>query len=103
MPENERGEGTGPGVTAEDFELAEDRPVPGPWYANVDDEIGGYSVCNADKVPSTLDPYRGERVVANCTRRADAQLIAFLRNLADVDLRRQVEEREATTKDKGRS
>lgn len=90
MPAEEREKG----ARAEEFELAEDKPVPAPWYASVDDEIGGWAVCNADKPSSRLDPYRGERVVANCTRRADAQLIAMLRNLADVDLRRQVEERE---------
>ncbi|HEV2928403.1 MAG TPA: hypothetical protein VGW74_06910 [Propionibacteriaceae bacterium] len=55
-------------------------PTPGPWYAVVNDLIGGWSVMNADLPPSQADFESGQVEVACFVRREDAELIARLRN-----------------------
>lgn len=72
-----------------EVEQSENRPTPAPWYAVADDEIGGWSVCNTPAAVSRHNSAKGHRVVGNFTRRADAELVAALRNLMDVDLQRQ--------------
>lgn len=77
-----------------DYEQAVDRPTPGPWYAVFDADMGDWAICNTTAPPSRHDPEKGHKHVGSMTRRADAQLVAMLRNLVDADLQRQEEQRQ---------
>ena len=48
----------------------------GPWYANLNDLIGGWVVANADKRSSALDAKRGEHEVADFMDEVNARLVA---------------------------
>jgi hypothetical protein len=56
--------------------------TPGPWYAQVDDLIGGWMIATVDKPASQISNRRedGEMVVGEYLREEDARLIAKLRN-----------------------
>lgn len=81
-----------------DHERTESRPTPAPWFVVEDDDIGGWAVANTDAAPSRHDPERGHRMIANFNRREDAELVVALRNLASVDLHRQLEEQGETAR-----
>lgn len=51
---------------------------PGPWYANIDDTIGGYSV---GTVPGPVSANRESAHVGSFIRDADAEFIALSREL----------------------
>lgn len=77
---------------ASESEQFVDRPTPGPWYAMVDDEIGGWAIMNYRVSPGRMDPGRGHIHVGTVTRRTDAELICQMRGLFDLALQMQREE-----------
>lgn len=58
--------------------LAE-QATPGPWYAVVNDLIGGWAVATVDKPCSAHNHEAGEGEVADFVHEADARFIAAVR------------------------
>lgn len=61
------------------FEPLLQAATPGPWFANIEDTIGGFQVANRDCPASELDTRPGspDRCVAIFLRKPDADLIAL--------------------------
>ena len=61
-------------MTGRDLDAIREGTTPGPWYANVDDLVGGWQVASVDKPASQLS--REDRVVGLFFSEADARMVA---------------------------
>jgi hypothetical protein len=84
----ELGQPAGKGQHAVTLEELLATATPGPWFANVDDLVGGFQVANRAVPASELDTRQGspDRAVGLFLSKDDARLVALAPTLAQLAL-----------------